>query len=72
MLHLCMQTYQEIDPKMKNQRGLLAALRTNPENLTATRLKRRDEYLKQQPMIDAIYQLTWRARRDSNSRPPGS
>ena len=24
MLHQCMQTYQEIDPKMKNQRGLLA------------------------------------------------
>lgn len=57
MLHQCMQTYQEIDPKMKNQRGLLAALRTNPENLTPQRLKKRDEYLKQQPIIDAIYQF---------------
>jgi transposase len=57
MLHQCMQTYQEIDPAMKHQRGLLAALRTNPENLTPQRLKKRDEYLKQQPIVDAIYQF---------------
>jgi transposase len=57
MLHQCMQTYQEIDPKMKNQRGLLAALRTNPDNLTPERLKRRDEYLRQQPAIQSIYQF---------------
>jgi transposase len=55
MLHMCMQTYQEIDPKMKNKRGLLAALRTNPENLSPEKLKRRDEYLNQQPAIAAIY-----------------
>jgi transposase len=57
MLHQCMQTYQEIDPKIKNQRGLLAALRTHPENLTPSRLKKRDEYLKQQPIIETIYQF---------------
>ena len=57
MLHQCVQTYQEIDPKMKNQRGLLAALRTNPDNLTPERLKRRDEYLKQHPAIQSIYQF---------------
>jgi len=57
MLHQCVQTYQEIDPKMKNQRGLLAALRTNPDRLTPERLKRRDEYLKQQPAIQSIYQF---------------
>lgn len=57
MLHQCMQTYQEIDPKMKNKRGLLAALRTNPENLTPDRLKRRDEYLEQQPAIHSVYQF---------------
>lgn len=55
--HQCMQTYQDIDPSIKNQRGLLAALRTNPENLNAKRLKKRDDYLKQQPIIDAIYQF---------------
>ena len=50
--------YQDIDPKMKNKRGLLAALRTNPENLTAKRLQKRDAYLKQQPVIDSIYGLS--------------
>jgi transposase len=57
MLHQCMMTYQEIDPAMKNKRGLLAALRTNPDNLSAERLKHRDEYLKQQPVIQIIYQF---------------
>jgi transposase len=57
MLHQCMKTYQEIDPTMKHQRGLLAALRTNPKNLTAERLKQRDEYLKQHPAIQSIYQF---------------
>ena len=52
-----MQTYQEIDPKMKNKRGLLAALRTNPENLTSKRLQKRNDYLTQQPAIAAIYQF---------------
>jgi transposase len=63
MLHQCMQTYQEIDPKMKNQRGLLAALRTKPENLTAKRLQRRNEYLKHQPAIQAIYQFKQKLHR---------
>jgi transposase len=63
MHHLCMQTYQEIDPKIKNQRGLLAALRTNPENLTAKRLQKRDAYLKQQPAIKSIYQFKQQLRR---------
>jgi len=55
--HMCMQTYQTIDPKMKNKRGLLAALRTNPDNLSTNKLKKRDEYLMQQPAIAAIYQF---------------
>jgi transposase len=63
MHHMCMQTYQDIDPKMKNKRGLLAALRTNPENLTTKRMQKRDEYLKQQPVIDAIYQFKQQLRR---------
>lgn len=63
MHHLCLQTYQEIDPTMKNHRGLLAALRTNPENLTPKRLKKRDDYLKQQPGIQAIYHFIQRLRR---------
>lgn len=63
MNHMCMQTYQDIDPKMKHKRGLLAALRTNPENLSANRLQKRDEYLSQQPVISAIYQFKQRLRR---------
>jgi transposase len=63
MLQMCMQTYQDIDPGMKNQRGLLAALRTNPDNLTAKRLQKRDEYLKTQPAIAAIYEFKRRLHR---------
>jgi transposase len=63
MLHMCMQTYQEIDPKMKNKRGLLAALRTNPDNLSAEKLRKRDEYLEQQPAIAAIYHFKRRLHR---------
>jgi transposase len=55
MRQMCMQTYQEINPKIKNHRGLLAALRAHPDNLTPERLKRRDEYLAQRPAIQAIY-----------------
>ncbi len=40
---------------MKNKRGLLEALRTKPENLSVHRLQVRDAYLKQQPIIEAIY-----------------
>jgi transposase len=57
MNHMCMQTYQEIDPTMKNKRGLLGALRTNPENLSVKSLQKRNDYLRQQPVIDAIYQF---------------
>jgi transposase len=53
--HLCMQTYQDIDPQMKNKRGLLAALRTHPDNLTVKRQQKRDDYLKLQPVIETIY-----------------
>lgn len=55
--HMCLQSYQEIDPKMKYKRGLLAALRTNPENLSEKRVIKRDSYLKEQPVIHAIYQF---------------
>lgn len=57
VLHQCMQTYQDIDPSMKNQRGLLAALRTNPDDLSSQRLNKRDQYFIQKPAIDAIYQF---------------
>ena len=55
MHHMCMQTYQSIDPTIKSKRGLLAALRTNPDNLTLDKLKRRNELLERQPAIAAVY-----------------
>jgi len=50
-----LQSYQEIDEKMKYHRGLLVVLRSNPENLTAKRLQRRDDYLKKHPAINWLY-----------------
>ena len=55
MLHQCMQTYQEIDPKIKYQRGMLSVLRTRSDRLTEKQLNKRDDYFKQQPAIAAIY-----------------
>ncbi|MCD6048496.1 MAG: hypothetical protein K0S08_2143 [Gammaproteobacteria bacterium] len=49
MLQMCRQTYQEINPKIKSHRGLLAALRTHPGNLTPERLKRMVDMLKRSP-----------------------
>jgi transposase len=57
LIHQCMKTYQEIDPQIKNKRGLLSALRTNPDRLSLDKLKKRDEYLSRHPAIDAIYQF---------------
>lgn len=55
--HFCLQTYQSIDASMKYQRGLLAALRTNPENLSDKRRQRRDQYFVEQPAIQVIYEF---------------
>lgn len=55
--HHMMQTYQHIEPNLKYQRGLLAALRTNPENLRPKRLKIRNDCFDKQPAIEAIYQF---------------
>lgn len=50
-----MQTYQSLDKDIKHNRGTLAALRTKPDNLTPKRKAKRDEYLKSQPAVEAIY-----------------
>lgn len=52
---MAMQTYQNLDKDIKHNRGLLAALRTKPENLRPKRKARRDEYLDKQPAIAAVY-----------------
>lgn len=61
--HQCMQTYQEIDPSIKNKRGILAALRTHPDKLYGNRLMKRDNYLKLNPAINAIYDFKQRVHR---------
>lgn len=55
--HMCMQTYQSIDPLIKNNRGLLSILRSKPDNLSPKRLQKLQDYLTQHPSIDAIYQF---------------
>lgn len=50
---LCLQTYQQLDPKLKYQRGLLGVLRHKPERLSA----------KQQPVIAAIADFKQRLHR---------
>ncbi|PIQ43850.1 MAG: ISL3 family transposase [Gammaproteobacteria bacterium CG11_big_fil_rev_8_21_14_0_20_46_22] len=51
----CLQVYQKIDPGLKYHRGLLSALRTNPENLTPKKLKKRNDYFLKQPAVEAVY-----------------
>lgn len=58
--HHCLKTYHHLDEKLKYQRGVLAALRTNPENLTARRRQLRDNYFAQHPAIEAIYRFKQR------------
>ncbi len=52
---MCMQTYQSIDPHIKYQRGILNALRTNPDNLKPRQIEQRDLYFTHQPAIAAVY-----------------
>lgn len=61
--HLYMQACHTIDPTIKYQRGISAALKTKPENLTLKRLHKRDEYLATQPAIKHIYHFKQRLHR---------
>jgi len=55
--HQCMMTYRELSSQIKSNRGILALLRTRPDRLTSQRLLKRDEFLKANPAINAIYQF---------------
>lgn len=55
MQHQCMMTYRELVPQIKNNRGILALLRTRPDNLTLEKTMKRDSFLAQHPAIEAIY-----------------
>src|SRR3546814_2554972 len=50
-------TYRELSHQVKNNRGILALLRTRADRLTPDKQKKRDAFLAQNPAIDAIYQF---------------
>jgi transposase len=53
--HQCMLTYREIASKIKNNRGILALLRTRPDKLTEQQILKRNAFLEENPAIEAIY-----------------
>lgn len=61
--HMAMQAFNAFDPNIKYQRGLLAALKTKPINLTPKRLLKRNEYLATQPLIKEIYNFKQKLHR---------
>ncbi len=61
--HLCMKTYQQIDPTLKYQRGLLTLFRRKPNHLSAHQQYRLEHYLEQQPASEAVYHFQQRLYR---------
>ena len=57
MQHQCMMTYRELSREVKSNRGILALLRTRPDNLTPAKQAKRDRFLAQNPAIEAIYHV---------------
>ena len=57
MQHQCMMTYRELSKDIKYNRGVLAALRTNPSKLTERRRLLRDNFLNENPAIKLIYEF---------------
>ena len=55
--HQCMMTYRTLSTQVKSNRGILALLRTKPDNLTPIKKAKRDKFLAENPAIDAIYQF---------------
>lgn len=55
--HQCMMTYRALSENVKNNRGVLAILRTKPDNLTPKQHIKKNQFLTQHPAIDAIYQF---------------
>jgi len=55
--HQCMMTYRELSDKVKSNRGILAVLRTKPQNLNSKQAAKKNQFLAENPAIDAIYQF---------------
>jgi transposase len=60
MQHQCMMTYRTLSADVKSNRGIMALLRTKPENLTEHKKMKRDAFLAQNPAIAAVYQFQQR------------
>ncbi len=60
MQHQCMMTYRELSSHVKSNRGIMALLRTRPDNLTPPKRIKRDTFLAENPAIDAVYQFQQR------------
>jgi len=58
--HAFLQTIQSILPNIKYQRGILAMLRTKPENLTDAKKIKIKNFMNQYSAIDALYQFKLR------------
>ncbi|OEH45084.1 hypothetical protein lpari_03941 [Legionella parisiensis] len=52
-----MMTCRELSTEIKNNRGILALLRTRPDNLSNEKKVKRDAFLTENPAIEAIYQF---------------
>ncbi|HHR5045560.1 TPA: ISL3 family transposase, partial [Legionella pneumophila] len=55
--HQCMMTCRELSSEIKNNRGILALLRTRPDNLSDEKKVKRDTFFTENPAIESIYQF---------------
>lgn len=53
--HQCMMTYRELSSKVKSNRGILALLRTRPNNLSPKKKIKLELFFAENPAIAAIY-----------------
>lgn len=53
--HAFMEAYKQFEPSIKSHRGLLSALRKNPENLTKYQKHNRNKLFDKHPSIEALY-----------------
>ncbi|MCG8528414.1 MAG: transposase, partial [Opitutales bacterium] len=54
--HHFMELFKQICPQIERDRGMLAALRKKPENLTEHQRERLDQLLRKYPALKAIYE----------------
>jgi transposase len=58
--HQAMQTYHQIDPELKYQRGLLGILRRRDDRLSIKQKQQRELYFNRYPLIKAVYDMKHR------------